>query len=157
MLAVQKALLGHAAPGATVVYVITVANVGGPTTMPITVTDDLPAGVIYQQVNAVGWSCAAAPPMITCTYLASLAAGQLTPPIRITVTVDASPGSTILNVAVANSGPTAASGDNQTRVAGPAAPAPLLSPLGLLAALTALLAVARRAQRRPAAHARRQH
>ncbi|MGH7788916.1 MAG: hypothetical protein ACRERC_18745 [Candidatus Binatia bacterium] len=144
----QKSMLGHAAPGATVVYAITVANTGqAPTTDPITVVDDLPAGVVFQQVNAVGWSCAPAPPMVTCTYAAALAPGQLTPPIRITVIIDAPTGTQLINVAVANSGEMSASGDNATRVAGPAAPAPLLSPLGLLAALGALIAVARRAAR----------
>jgi uncharacterized repeat protein (TIGR01451 family) len=145
---VQKALLGHPSPGATVVYAITVGNPGqAPTTDPITVVDSLPPGVVFQQVNAVGWSCAAAPPMVTCTYAAPLAPGQLTPPIRITVVIDAQPGTPLLNVAVANSGTTSASGDNDTRVAGPAAPAPLLSPLGLLAALGALIGIARRAAR----------
>ena len=147
----QKTLLGHAAPGATVVYVIAVANIGGgPTTDPITVVDNLPPGVVFQQVSGLGWSCVPAPPMVTCTYAAALASGHSAPPIRITVVINARPGTQLVNVAVANSGSSSASGDTTTRVAGPPAPAPMLSPLGLLAALGALIGVARRAQR--AAH-----
>jgi uncharacterized repeat protein (TIGR01451 family) len=148
-LAMQKVLLGRAAPGATVVYSITVANTGGaPTVDPISVVDDLPAGLTFQQVNAAGWSCTPMPPTVGCTYGAALAPGQLTPPIRITVVVTAQAGTSLHNVAVANSGVMTAAADNEARVLGPAAPAPLLSPFGAVAALAALLAVAARAQRR---------
>jgi uncharacterized repeat protein (TIGR01451 family) len=140
---VQKTLSGNPSPGATVVYVVTVSNVGGaPTTAPITVVDTLPPGVAFLQVTAVGWSCAAAPPTVTCVYAAALGPGLSAPPIRITVVITASPGTTLFNVAVANSGSSSASGDNTARVAGPLAPAPLLSPLGLLGALAVLIGVA---------------
>lgn len=142
-------MLGHAAPGAAVVYAITVTNAGGASTSePISVVDELPAGLLYQQVSAPGWTCTANPPMVACVYGQSLAPGRVTPPIRITVIVTARPGTTLVNVAIANSGSMSASGDNIERIAGPAAPAPLLSPLGLLAALAALLGVAGHAQRR---------
>jgi uncharacterized repeat protein (TIGR01451 family) len=142
---VQKTLAGSPAPGATVIYVITVANVGGaPTTAPITLVDTLPPGVVFQQVNAVGWSCAAAPPTVTCVYAAVLGPGQSAPPIRITVVINAPPGTSLYNVAVANSGSSSASGNNTARVSGPAAPAPLLSRLGLLVALAVLVGIARR-------------
>jgi uncharacterized repeat protein (TIGR01451 family) len=152
---VEKSLTGQAYPGATVVYVVDVANVGGsPTSAPITVVDTLPPGVVFQQVTAVGWSCAAAPPTVTCTYAPALGPGQHAPPIRITVVVTAPPGTSLFNLAVADSGSTSASGDDTTLVSGPPAPAPLLSPLGLLAALVTLVAVACR-RRFPARSARR--
>ncbi|MFN8642749.1 MAG: hypothetical protein U0802_14260 [Candidatus Binatia bacterium] len=101
------------------IYVIAVANTAGSATAePITMVDDLPMGLVYQQVNAVGWHCSAAPPRVTCVLPAGLGAGQMAPPIRITVIVNARPGAEILNVAVANSGTESASGDNTTRVSG---------------------------------------
>jgi uncharacterized repeat protein (TIGR01451 family) len=145
VLSVQKSLLGRAAPGATVVYAITVANVGsGLTIAPIVVTDDLPATLIFQQVNAVGWSCTAAPPRVTCTYGAMLAPGQISTPVRITVTVNAPVGAQIDNVAVANSGSSSATGENDMRVADRAAPAPAMAPWTLLAAVGLLIAIAAR-------------
>jgi len=145
VLSVQKSLQGRAAPGATVVYAITVANVGsGLTVAPIVVTDDLPATLIFQQVNAVGWNCTAAPPRVTCTYSSMLAPGQISTPIRITVTVNAPAGAQIDNMAVANSGSSSATGENDMRVADRAAPAPAMSPWALLAAVGLLIAIAAR-------------
>ncbi len=150
-LAVHVALQGRAATGAPLVYVITVANVGSvPTTAPVTLVDHLPPGVEFQQVNATGLACTPMAPMVHCMYPLPLSPGQISPPVRVTVVVTATAGSDLVNVAVANSGEASATAGNNVRVLGPAAPAPLLSPLGLLAALTMLIAVAARARRRVA-------
>jgi uncharacterized repeat protein (TIGR01451 family) len=143
-LSLQKTMDGHAMPGATVVYLITVANSGNaPTVDPINVVDDLPAGMAFQQVAANGWNCSAAPPHVSCGMNKALAPGQQAEPIRITVRINAHPGAMLSNMAVAKSGSMSEFADNETRVAGPAAPAPALSWFGILAGLVTLLGVAR--------------
>jgi hypothetical protein len=124
---------------------ITVGNSGNmPTIEPINVVDDLPAGMTFQQVSGVGWTCSAAPPHVSCGMNKSLAPGQQAPPIRVTVVINARPGTMLINMAVANSGTMSEFAESDVRVAGPVAPAPALSSLGILAGLAALIGVARR-------------
>jgi len=65
-------------------YTINVTNNGGVAATNATVTDTLPAGVIYNSASGTGWNCAYAAGVVICTQ-ASLAPGAASP-ITISVT-----------------------------------------------------------------------
>src|SRR5207245_1308418 len=70
--------------GATLTYTVTVSNGGPSTAANVQVTDNLPAGVTFQNASGTGWTCVQAGGVVTCTR-GSVAPGGA-PPITITVT-----------------------------------------------------------------------
>lgn len=89
-LSVTKTHAGTFTSGGAGSYTITVANAAGagPTTGPITVTDNLPAQFGLVSVNGSGWDCSgSAGQSVSCARAASLAAGASAPAIALTVSV----------------------------------------------------------------------
>ena len=79
-------------------YVVTVKNTGGvATNAPVTVTDNLPAGLTLTSVSGPGWNCTQ--PAGPCVRTDSLAPGASYPSITFIVNVAANAPSTITNVA----------------------------------------------------------
>jgi len=89
-LKVTKSHSGNFTVGTNGVYTITVDNTLGtaPTAGTITVTDTLPAGLTFVSASGATWACASAPPAVTCTSSAVIAAGGTSAnPITLTVAV----------------------------------------------------------------------
>ena len=72
--------------GANANYTIALFNHSVASSGPITVTDTLPAGLTFVSATGVGWTCAAAGQVVTCTTNAS-APARGPNPNNITVTV----------------------------------------------------------------------
>ncbi|WP_369140418.1 isopeptide-forming domain-containing fimbrial protein [Modestobacter versicolor] len=99
-LAISRGWQGPVAVGSPAVYELRVVNAGrtadpgdvpgpdGTVSGPITVVDELPAGLTYTGVEGAGWSCSATGQRVTCRYSGGLAAGAGTS-FRVTVAVDA--------------------------------------------------------------------
>ena len=108
-----------AVDGTTVNWSIKVTNEGpNPAVGPITVADNLPAGLAYVSAAGPGWVCAVAGQLITCTYAGSLGVGHASS-IQVTTTVTraaASTATTITNGATV----TAPHDPNQTNNTGSA-------------------------------------
>ena len=82
-LSIAKEAVGGFAPSGNGQYLLTVSNGGsGPTTGPITIVDQLPAGLSFVSATGAGWSCIANGLTITCT-----AAGPLSPGGSTSVTI----------------------------------------------------------------------
>ncbi len=79
--------------GASFFYTLQVDNAGPDTATSLTVTDTLPAGVVFVSVSGTGWSCSESTGTVTCTR-DELAAGSAPP---ITVSVTAPEGGTTLD------------------------------------------------------------
>ncbi|HEX2786130.1 MAG TPA: LPXTG cell wall anchor domain-containing protein, partial [Ilumatobacteraceae bacterium] len=92
---------GPILPGTNYSYFITVGN-SGPSTFlaSMTMTDDLPAGLIFQSVSAAApWTCNNSDP-IACTYGAVLQPNTTAPVVTVNVQLDpAFTGTTVHNVA----------------------------------------------------------
>jgi uncharacterized repeat protein (TIGR01451 family) len=74
--AVTKSHSGTFAVGQTGVFVLTVSNAGNvPTSQPIRVIDDLPAGLSFVSATGSGWSCAATGSVVSCSSSTPLAPG----------------------------------------------------------------------------------
>jgi uncharacterized repeat protein (TIGR01451 family) len=90
-------------PGGTYAYNITVANDGPSSFQPnMTMTDDLPAGLVLVSVTAASpWTCLTTDPIV-CTYGESLQPNTSTPVITITVQLDSTYlGDSVINTAQA--------------------------------------------------------
>jgi uncharacterized repeat protein (TIGR01451 family)/LPXTG-motif cell wall-anchored protein len=92
---------GPILPGTNYAYLITVGN-SGPSTFlaSMTMTDDLPAGLIFQSVSAAApWTCNNSDP-IACTYGAVLQPNTTAPVVTVNVQLDPTfTGASIHNVA----------------------------------------------------------
>lgn len=87
------------ASGSNAVYTLTLDNNGPQTAAgPITVTDTLASGLTYVSATSVGWSCAAAGRVVTCTWPGNYPKNT---PTTITITVFVTPaaGTSVTNVA----------------------------------------------------------
>ncbi len=133
------------------VYTILVRNLGpGPTTGPIIVTDNLPPALTFVSANGLGWSCAEASNVVTCTSNLILMPGEDST-IILKVSADFLGQTVVINEVVVDT-----EGDDNPdndRAEDPTvivniAPAPALSVLGLAMALTLLLGLAAVAIRR---------
>ena len=123
-LMVSKSHTGNFTVGQTGTYTITAFNNGAQatTTATVTVTDTLPAGLVYTSTsgNATGtnWTCAAAPvspattQTVTCTTT-SRAANTAYPPITLPVTATTA-GTLTNNVSIAGGGEPAVNNGNNT-------------------------------------------
>src|SRR5947208_719809 len=88
--------------GANGTYTLVVTNVGTTaTTGPITVTDPLPAGLLYNSGSGAGWSFTSAGGTVTATHNGPLAAGDS---LVYTLTVDVRPAAvpSVTNTATVN-------------------------------------------------------
>lgn len=87
-------------------YTITVKNIGGaPSNGPVTVVDNLPAGLTATKFEAdfgSDWSCTLA--NLTCTQSDALGVGQTYPPITLTVHVSNNAPSMVTNTATVSGG-----------------------------------------------------
>ena len=97
-LRLTKSHSGSFKVGQTASYVLTVANIGGPTTGAITVTDPLPAGLAFVTAGGTSWTCSAAGQLITCTHPGPLAPGASTS-ITLVVYVGSAAYPTVTNSA----------------------------------------------------------
>lgn len=74
-----KSHAGNFAVGTVGTYTMIVSNIGdAATAAPITISDNLPAGLTYASVSGGGWSCGAAGQAVTCSRAAALAPGEVT-------------------------------------------------------------------------------
>ncbi|HEX4727464.1 MAG TPA: LPXTG cell wall anchor domain-containing protein, partial [Jatrophihabitans sp.] len=102
VLSISKRLASYANNLAT--YQITVHNAGpNPTVKPITVTDKLPAGLVFKSATGTGWSCGTSGGTVSCLHPASLAVGANSVLALVTV-VTAAPGTSISNTATVSGG-----------------------------------------------------
>jgi uncharacterized repeat protein (TIGR01451 family) len=95
-------------------YTLAVSNAGPSQTGTVTVTDPLPAGVVYQNATGTGWTCSQASGTVTCTRpnLAATAA----PAITINVQAPNS-AATLNNTATVATANDPAAGNNTSTVA----------------------------------------
>ena len=101
-LAITKSHLGSVVTGTTLDYTIGLTNSGkAATTATITVTDTLPAGLVFSGSSGTGWSCdGSSPPVVTCTNAGPVAAnGDTAPDLTITVLADGSVTGSVTNEA----------------------------------------------------------
>ena len=99
-LSVDKKLVGSLVVGKKAVYELTVKN-DGPTDDPgpVTVTDELPAGLTFVSGSGPGWTCADADGTVTCTDADGLEVDE-TSTIRLIVQVGAKAYPKVTNAAV---------------------------------------------------------
>ena len=91
-------------PGGSVTFTLTASNVGnGPAFQVVTVTDTPPAGLIPTSFSGPGWSCAPLP-ALSCTRNDTTLPGASAPPITMVATINATPGSTLINNAAVGGG-----------------------------------------------------
>lgn len=89
-LQMAKTHAGDAVAGQQISYDLAVHNAGPSRSPgPITVVDNLPAGMTYASFSGAGWSCSAAGQTVTCTNAGSIAAGGDAP--TLTLTTDVAP------------------------------------------------------------------
>jgi len=113
-LAIAKAdTIDPVTAGANLGYTLVVSN-NGPSNDPatVTVTDLLPAGVIYVSASGAGWTCGAAAAVVTCTR-AGLALGTA-PNIDLVVGVEPDTRGVLNNVASVSSPTSDPNGANDT-------------------------------------------
>ncbi len=85
---IDKSHLGDFVAGSQGTYTIGVRNDGTlATTGPVTVSDLLPESLPYVSATGTGWDCDIAGRQLTCTYAASVPAGEALPPITLVVDV----------------------------------------------------------------------
>jgi len=143
-LALAKQLTGSLVGGTDASYLVAVANAGPSPAAGVEVTDDLPTGLSAVAAAGPDWDCAAnsSGTVVTCDR-ALLAVGE-TSEITFTVYVDASAGSSIVNVAAVTTATETTPGTNAVSsaaaivLAAPAAPvapvAPVAVPLAIVPA-----------------------
>jgi uncharacterized repeat protein (TIGR01451 family) len=75
--------------GVVETYRNTVRNDGTlATSDPITFSQTVPAGGTYAGFEGTGWTCNSAPPLVSCEYAGSLAAGEAAPDLLVKMTFD---------------------------------------------------------------------
>jgi len=105
-LAIGMTHSGDFIPGQTVIFNITVSNVGGsPSAGTITVTDTLPAGLTAVSLGGDDWDCDL--PALTCTISEDVDPGNQLPVLILETTVDLDAPLVVVNFATVSGG-----GDN---------------------------------------------
>ena len=105
-LTINKSHSGNFTQGQTgAIYTITVSNPGStPTTGVVTVTDNVPAGLLPTSAAGGGWTCNISGQDVTCTRSDPLATGQSYPPITLTVSVQPGAPGFVTNAATVSGG-----------------------------------------------------
>jgi uncharacterized repeat protein (TIGR01451 family) len=143
-LAISKSLEGQLVVGQIGTYSLEVRNVGSvPTTSMSVLTDPLPAGLTYVSASGSGWDCSgSSAQFVICIYNDPIAPGD--PPLLVTLEVSVSNAafpSVTNNAVISTDGDVDDSNDSDDVVTGvmlTSAPAPVMSWLGLVLALSAL-------------------
>ena len=91
-------------------YTLAVGNAGPATATDVTVTDTLPAGVVFQSATGSGWTCGAVAGVVTCTR-PSLGVGAA-PGIDIVVTAPPQAGTIVNTASVSSAEGDSAPGNN---------------------------------------------
>jgi uncharacterized repeat protein (TIGR01451 family) len=95
-------------------YRLRVANAGqSPSTGPVTVTDNVPAGLTPTSASGTGWACTIASQAVTCSRSDALAPGSAFPVIVLLVNVAAN-ATDVVNVAILSGGSDQTAADNTT-------------------------------------------
>jgi uncharacterized repeat protein (TIGR01451 family) len=145
---VKHALSDRVTGGDTLLYTLTVTNVGaGSTTGAVTVTDQVPAGLTGISAAGIGWQCHLVGRLVTCVWTGGqVAPGVTLPVITVTTTVLDTAVGTLVNTAVVhtphdiNTGNDTSTvttpviqvlGEKQTRTPAPRTPAPAVEPESL--------------------------
>jgi fimbrial isopeptide formation D2 family protein/uncharacterized repeat protein (TIGR01451 family) len=115
-LSLMKTLAGGLVSGFSAVYTITVTNSGpSDSAMPLTVVDDLPAGLAYEGATSKTpgtWQCVALAKAITCTDTTAPLVSGTTSEILVAARVMAGAGAHVTNTAtVSGPGDTGAPGE----------------------------------------------
>jgi large repetitive protein len=98
-LAITKQLQGSLVNGSIVDYLLVATNLGpSPSGGPITITDPLPAGLVFVEAGGTGVTCSAVGQTVTCITSAAVAVGQSVT-VTVRVRVAAAVGQTIVNTA----------------------------------------------------------
>ncbi|MEY4635293.1 MAG: hypothetical protein RJA55_1091, partial [Acidobacteriota bacterium] len=102
----RKQHAGDFTPGQIgAVYTIYARNGGnGPTTAPVTVVDNLPAGLAPASAAGSGWSCTISGQAVTCTRSDVLEPGAFYPEVEIRVNVAATASGSVINTASVSGG-----------------------------------------------------
>ena len=98
-------------PGGNASYTLEVSNqstLPSTSTGTITVTDTLPAGLVFSSASGTGWACSANGQLVTCTTNQALGMGAKTSPLTITATVQLGAPATVTNTATLSGGGDAA-------------------------------------------------
>ena len=74
-LSIVKTHTGSFTVGEGAAYTLTVANAGHAASGAVTVTDALPAGIVFVSAGGAGWTCGAVGQNVTCTNAAGLVSG----------------------------------------------------------------------------------
>jgi uncharacterized repeat protein (TIGR01451 family) len=85
----------------TLTYTLTVANAGPDTASLVTLTQNLPPGVVFQSLTGTGWTCGEASGVVTCTRT-NLGIGSA-PNVVVQVTVPPAGGTLLSDASVAPS------------------------------------------------------
>ena len=112
-LTITKSHTGNFTQGQTGTYTLTVSNAGGsPTSGPVTVTDNVPIGLVPTSAAGAGWTCNTAVQGVICTRNDALAPGQSYPAITLTVNVQPNAPASVTNMATVTGGGDVNSGNN---------------------------------------------
>ncbi len=96
-------------------YSVTVANGGSlPTSLPVTVTETLPASLTLVAMSGAGWTCTLS--TSSCTRSDVLAANSPFPSITVTVNVASNAPSPVTNQVIATTGVLQATGSDPTNI-----------------------------------------
>jgi uncharacterized repeat protein (TIGR01451 family) len=98
-LSIDKSLRGDLVQGEMATWVLSVHNTGmAPAPQPVTVTDDLPEGLVLESVTGDGWDCTEDGQKVTCVREEPLDPGQ-SASIELQTEVTAAGGEDLRNVA----------------------------------------------------------
>ena len=105
-LTITKSHTGNFTQGQTgATYTLTVSNTGGsPTSGSVTVTDNVPIGLVPTSAAGAGWTCNIAAQGVTCNRSDPLAPGASYPPITLTVAVAVNAPASVTNTATVSGG-----------------------------------------------------
>jgi uncharacterized repeat protein (TIGR01451 family) len=115
-LSIMKNHTGNFIQGQPGTYNLTVSNVAGsPTSGSVTVSDELPAGVVPTGASGLGWTCSIAGQEVRCERSDPLARGQSYLPITLNVNVQRNAPASVTNTAIVFGGGDINSSNNTAR------------------------------------------
>ena len=105
-LTITKSHTGNFTQGQTgATYTVTVTNAGvGSTSGSVTVTDNVPVGLVPTSAAGAGWTCNIAAQAVICNRSDPLAPGQSYPAITLAVSVQPDAPASVTNTAVVSAG-----------------------------------------------------